>query len=310
MRSTHLIAVALLTTATAHAAFEIKSTDGKVEILEDGKPLTAYYAARSPYVYPLPSASGANLARNWPIKKGVEGEQTDHPHHTSLWLSHGAVNGHDFWSWHGKGNPEIRHTGTSDTESGEKHAAFTVDLEWVADGKTQLTEKRRYRFERTDPKTLTIEVDSQLTAEGADAVFGDTKEGTFAVRVDRTLRLKGSLAKGGISDSEGRKDGKTWGKRSKWVAFHGPDEKGEPAVVAMFDHKDNLRHPTWWHARDYGLLAANPFGIHDFEGKKDRKLGEYVLKKGETLRLRYLVVLHHGTVESAGLPERWSAFNP
>jgi hypothetical protein len=75
------------------------------------------------------------------------------------------------------------------------------------------------------------------------------------------------------------------------------------------DHPSNLRHPTWWHARDYGLLAANPFGIHDFEAKKDKTLGNHVLKKGESLTFRYLVVLHHGSVENAKLADHWTTFS-
>jgi hypothetical protein len=75
------------------------------------------------------------------------------------------------------------------------------------------------------------------------------------------------------------------------------------------DHPSNLRHPTWWHARDYGLLAANPFGIHDFEGKEDEHLGDYTLKKDETLTLRYQVVVHQGTLESAALPKHFKKFS-
>ena len=293
----------------AAAAWELKVEEGRIAIMENGRELTRYEASRVPFVYPLPSPSGANLARRWPIEDAAPGEELDHPHHRSLWFSHGAVNGFDFWSWHGPGEPEIQHLEVTRKEVGTNGASFTVRLQWLADGKPLLREHRTYRFSRPDGKSLAIGFETRLEAVAEEVEFGDTKEGTFAVRVDRTLRLKGEMAEGRILDSERRTDADAWGKRSKWVAFHGPDELGEPAVVAMFDHPQNLRHPTWWHARDYGLLAANPFGIHDFESREDDTSGRFVLKKGETLDLRYLVLLHHGTPASADLDAHWKTFS-
>jgi hypothetical protein len=310
-----LFAALILAAPTVFAAgeFTISQDKGTITVKLDGKLYTEYRTdSRVPYLYPLVSASGAVLSRHWPMEKGL-GEEEDHPHHRSFWLSHGAVNGHDFWAWTTKdSDPKIEHRGVKTAGPN----LFAVNLAWTAAGKTHLTEERSYAFKQIDPETTSIDVTSRLTAADGDATFGDTKEGFCAIRVDRTLRLappKGkdaAGAKGHIADSEGRKDGEAWGKKSKWVAFTGPDEKGEPAVIAMFDHPSNLRHPTTWHARDYGLLAANPFGIHDFEGKKDQPhLGDHVLKKGETLSFRYEVILHHGSLESAKLADRWAEFS-
>lgn len=289
-------------------AMELKEADGRVEVFENDRLLTAYQPARTPYLFPLPSPSGSNLARHWPIEKGIAGEEHDHPHHTSLWFSHGAVNGYDFWAWAGDGHPEIRHLKARDFETSENEAAFTVDLAWQAGGRIHLTEARRYHIARTDSLSLEIELVSVLTAGDGGVIFGDTKEGTIGARVDRTLRLKGPDARGHIVDSEGRTDDACWGKRSKWVAFHGPDERGEPAVLAMFDHPSNLRFPTWWHARDYGLMAANPFGIHDFDPARPSGAGDLRLAQGESLTLRYRVLIHHGTPATAQLAGRWKRF--
>jgi hypothetical protein len=287
--------------------FTIKSTSdpATIHIELDGKPYTAFRTdSRVPYCAPLTSASGAVLNRRWPMEEGFKEDQ-DHPHHRSFWLSHGNVNGHDFWAWQFGKDPKIE----LKKVGGIQKDSFTVDLAWTAGGATHLTETRTYAFKKIDAKTTMIDFTSKLTAADGDATFADTKEGFFAIRVDRTLRQKGPVAKGAIADSEGRKDGAVWGKKSTWVAFTGPDEKNEPAVIAILDHPSNLRHPTWWHARDYGLLAANPFGIHDFEGKKDKTLGNHVLKKGESLTFRYAVVLHHGSLESTKLPELWNNFS-
>jgi hypothetical protein len=297
----------LVSPAFAEEGFTIKGASDPIAIHVDldGKPYTVFRTdSRVPYCHPLTSASGAVLSRRWPMENGFKEDQ-DHPHHRSFWLSHGNVNGQDFWAWQFGKDPkiEVKKVGEITKDS------FTVELAWTGGGQTHLTETRTYAFKKIDPKTTRIDVTSKLTAADGDATFGDTKEGFFAIRVDRTLRQKGPVAKGTIADSEGRKDGATWGKRSNWVAFAGPDEKGEPAVIAVFDHPSNLRHPTWWHARDYGLLAANPFGIHDFEAKKDKTLGNHVLKKGGSMTFRYGVLLHHGSLESAALAERWQDFS-
>ncbi|MCW1887503.1 PmoA family protein [Luteolibacter flavescens] len=300
----------LLFTAAASAdeGFTIKATTEPttVQVELDGKPFTAFHTdSKVPYLYPLLSESGATLSRRWPMDDSAKGEERDHPHHRSFWMSHGEVNGHDFWAFQFGKDPRIE----TKKVHGMKNDSFTVDLAWTAGGKTHLTEERTYSFKKLDDKTTLIGVSSKLTAADGDAKFGDTKEGFFALRVDRTLRQKGAQAKGHIADSEGRKDNDCWGKRSKWVAFTGPDEKDEPAVLAIFDHPSNLRFPTWWHARDYGLLAANPFGIHDFEKKDDKHLGDHVLKKGESMTFRYGVVLHHGSLESARLADHWTDFS-
>lgn len=294
----------------AMADFRTEATATSLKVLDGDKLVTEYRTdSKVPYLAPLLSSNGATLSRHWPMEPDVAGEEKDHKHHRSFWLSHGSVDGFDFWAWTGKGDPKIEHKGFSKVSADANSATFTVDLEWNADGTTRLKEKRTYKVKKTDKESLEIELSTVLSPAKDEVVFGDTKEGFCAVRVDRTLRLKGPEAKGHIVDSEKRTDQDSWGKRSDWVAFTGPDEKNEPAVIAMMDHPSNLRHPTWWHARDYGLLAANPFGIHDFEGKKDKTLGNHTLKKGETLAFRYLIVLHHGTTESAKLGDRWTTFS-
>ena len=294
----------------AAADFHTEHTDTSLKVF-DGETLITEYRTNSrvPYLDPLLSPGGACLTRHWPMRDDAPTEEKDHPHHRAFWLSHGDVNGFDFWAWKGAGDPKIEHRGFSDSKAGGNSASFTVDLAWTAGGKTHLLEKRTYSFTKSDSDSLEIQVASLLTAAEVDVTFGDTKEGFIALRMDRSLRLKGPEAKGHIVNSEGLADMACWGKRANWVAFTGPDETGQPAVVALMDHPSNLRHPTWWHARDYGLLAANPFGIHDFEGKPDKTLGNQILKKGDSLTFRYLVVLHHGSVDSAKLADHWSTFS-
>lgn len=289
----------------AFARFSVVEKDKSVEILHNGKLVTAFRSDhRVPYLHPLISPSGANVTRYWPMDDKHAEEERDHPHHRGLWLAHGAVNNYDFWAFQDKKDAAITVKSTTANVSADGSTAhLKADLIWAAGGSDILHEVRTFVVSQPDPLTLKIAISSQFVALLDKVVFGDTKEGTFAIRMDRTLRVKGHLAASKLVNSDGQTDENAWGKRAVWTAMVGPDELGKPCVVAIIDHAKSFRHPTYWHARDYGLLAANPFGIHDFEKKSDKKLGEHVLLKGDKLELNHTVMIHHGTLESAKLKE-------
>lgn len=307
---------ALISATPLEATISFKQTDDRLRVEIDGELFTEYRTDQAvPYLYPVISPSGAGLSRQFPLEKAAPGEQTDHPHHTSIWFTHGLVNGVDFWARHLKQKGRILHKGFGEITSQSSTVdgvptdtlTFSVDLSWSEGETVHLLETRSYTITARG-KTRTIDMDSTLKSPGGEVLFGDTKEGSAAIRLTPTLRAKGKVAKGSILNSEGDRGKEAWGKRAKWVAYSGPDGSGEPAVVAMFDHPENLRHPTWWHARDYGLLAANPFGRHDFENKKDAHLGDYLMKPDDSLRFRYRVLLHHGDLESASVAKEWEEY--
>ena len=298
------ISVSLVCLAPIHAEFSFAEKDGALLVNDDGKLITAFRTDyRVPYLYPLTAPGGANVSRHWPMEEDAKSEEKDHPHHRGLWLSHGDVNGYDFWAGFDKKNASIKLKSISEKEIKDGTASFTTDLVWTAERNDLLQETRNHSIFRPGPDTLRIDISSTLTALEDKVVFGDTKEGSFAIRTDRTLRVKGPEAKATLTNSNGETDLDAWGKRAKWAAYSGPDETGKPVVIAIIDSPTSFRHPTHWHARDYGLLAANPFGIHDFESKEDKTLGSHTLKKGETLTLKYTVIIHQGTLESAKLNE-------
>lgn len=312
-----LAPVALALTSAARAEVVLERGEGRVTVSIDGAPFTEYRHAGhdKPILWPLRAPSGVTLTRAWPVEKGVEGEPQDHPHHESLWFTHGAVGGHDFWAprAHGAGPdgpvPRVEHERIERCEGGATGIIETI-ARWVdPDGKPLLAERRRMEF-AGDAAARTIDVTLELTAVGGPVTFGDTKEGTFALRVRPELQPKdtnGSRgAAGRLVNSEGLVDGAAWGKRARWVDYSGTVE-GKPRGIAVFDHPTNLRHPTWWHAREYGLFAANPFGIHDFTGGPAGE-GDHVVPAGGTLVLRYLVVFHEGDAEAAGIEGRYRAW--
>ena len=261
-----------------------------IQVFSRGLPFATVHTATEPrpYIWPLYAPGQVPVTRNHPMAER-DGEQSDHPHHQSLWLAHGNVNGFDFW--HGKGHRERMVLTSTVPEFGrDAFGSVRCEYDWLVDDRTVVVrESRQLRF-HDDGDARMIDVLVVFRAGDQDVRFGDTKEGTFAMRVHPALRVDGKVAAGDLRSSEGDHGKAVWGKRARWIADHGVVD-GKPVGVVMFDHPENPRHPTWWHARNYGLLAANPFGVHDFENKP-KGTGDLVLKRGESLRLRYRVVLH------------------
>lgn len=275
-------------------------TEAEIRVFCDGEIFTSLHFddVQKPFLYPAISTRGVSITRGYPMELRP-GETKDHPHHTSLWFAHGDVNGHDFW--HGRHGERIVHV-----ESHELHGlpskldpGIQSTFEWRdPDGGVICTEQRIMRFS-ADQSTRTIDFDLTLIATDKQVTFGDTKEGLFAIRLAPTLRLTGAVAQGSARNSEGVTGKDVWGKRARWIEYSGPID-GEIVGVVIYDHPDNPRHPTWWHAREYGLVAANPFGRRAFEGKREQA-GDLVIQKGESIRMRYRIVIHDGAWDAKRL---------
>jgi len=285
-----------------------------------GKLVTTYRTddGPKPYFYPVVGPTGETLTRGFPMDPQPD-ESKDHRHHRSLWFGHRDVNGIDFWSEPrpspkprdpDPGRGRIRHAGTRGIEVGPEGVTLRVENAWEDHQQRTVCEDRRtYRIARRSDGAVILDWDITISATAGDCTFGDNKDGTMAVRVIPGLRLKVGKERnqpgtGHILTSKGRKDEEAWGSRAKWVDYSGKDRSGHDVGVALFDHPENLRHPTWWHARNYGLCAANPFGVSYFE-KKERGTGDFVLAAGESLRLRYRVLLHRGAGEAEALDREW-----
>ena len=145
-----------------------------------------------------------------------------------------------------------------------------------------------------------------IHASEGDVTFKDTKEGSMGIRTNAALRLKGEVAKGSAINSAGDKDAALWGKNAKWVDYWAKVD-GKDVGIAIFDHKNNLRHPTTWHARDYGLIAANPFGIHNFK-KQEKGVGDFLIKSGDSQTFRYYFLFHKGDHAAANIAEKFDAW--
>ncbi len=283
-----------------------QGADG-VRVSIDDQLLTVYrhQGFSRPILYPLHGPGGTVVVRHWPMRDDVEGEQRDHVHQRSLWFAHGDVNGVDFWS-EGAAAGRIEHVAFDRTEVVEDTGIIAARNRWLAaDGSEVCRDRRVLRFRPVDG-AVEIDYDVTLETSAGPLQFGDTKEGTMAIRLAKELRLRGPAAGGRCITSRGHADASAWGKRAEWVDYWGAVD-GHVVGVALMAHPDNHAHPTWWHARDYGLLAANPFGAHDFEGAPPGT-GALRLAPGERLTLRYRFVLHRGDAVDAGIAARYERY--
>ncbi len=288
---------------------EITRLADRLRVEINGQLFTEYIYKDTPrpYCYPLIGPGDVAMTRNWPMKD-LPNEDHDHPHHRSLWFAHGAVNGHDFWSEQ-KTFGKTVHEDFLEVKSGKKEGLIRERNKWVAaNGTVVCTDERTLRFYnpgRANERVIDFEI--TLKASNGELTLGDTKEGTMAVRLAETMRLKGKVGKGHIVNSAGVRDDQTWGKRAEWCDYYGPVE-GKTVGIAIFDHPKNPRHPTWWHVRDYGLFAANPFGQHDFERLPNKTAGDLIVPAGKSVTFRYRFYLHEGDDQQAKVAEKYKQY--
>jgi hypothetical protein len=315
MRITSLATVCLFMVALAMSAhgndkITLQQVNGKLRV-NVGKDLFTEYDYQTyarPILYPVMGPGQVPMTRNHPMKPGVEGEAKDHPHHKSIWFAHGDINGTSFWHEKGK----IVHERIVSMDEDAERPTITLSNTWVdGNGKPVCTDTTKLAFLLV-PHGRAIDFDFAIHASHGDLKFGDTKEGTFALRTHPNLRLTNkpksgvTAANGQAVNSEGVSGKPVWGKKAKWVDYFGKiDDK--LVGIAIFDHPDNLRHPTTWHARDYGLVAANPFGLSHFLGQP-RGSGDYTLKSGKDLRFRYRVVFHEGDTKQAEIAQLFEQY--
>jgi hypothetical protein len=284
---------------TLFAAVSVAPAEGGAAVRIDGQLFAKYVVDfhGTPIVWPILGPNGTPMTRPYPMDPSDKSERQDHPHHRSLWFNHGDVNGLSFWD-----RETIKHREFIALESGEQGLIVTRN-EWVApDGKAILRDIRRLRF-GADERGRWIDFTSTLTPAGGPVVFGDTKEGSFGVRVPDTMRVDAKQS-GQIVNSDGLKNQDAWGERASWVDYHGP-VNNEVLGIAIMNHPSSFRYPTFWHVRTYGLFAANPFGEKSFTGTGD---GSYTLAPGRSITLRYRLLFHRGDEKAAKVAEAFAEY--
>jgi hypothetical protein len=295
-----------------------KEAERRVDVFIDGQPFTSYIwpdTLKKPVLYPLRTDKGTIVTRGFPMDPRP-GERVDHPHHVGLWFNYGDVNGVDFWNNSTALKPEqqarmgtIYHRKITRVVNGKERGELAVTMDWVMpDGKTILREDTTFVF-HASPNLRAIDRLTTLTALDAPVSFNDNKEGVIGLRVARALehpsneplvftdasgkptavpKLDNTGVTGMYASSRGLKGDAVWGTRAEWTMLTGKIG-AEPVTLAILDHPQNPGYPTYWHARGYGLFAANPLGQKALSNGKETLNFKLAPKQSATFRYRILI---------------------
>ena len=287
------------------ASVELQRSGHQIEVKIDGKPFTTYYfdpAIAKPYLMPLRTASGAVVTRGFPVGNDVSAgnpkDDSFEPHQRPLYFGHGNLDGLDFWgeeAFNKYYTDHIQqaygHVVLKNIEQASEHrirAHFTLN---TPHNRVIGEETQSFTFDG-DARTRLIDCEFVLTATAGPLDIGDTKEGTFAIRVAPELSAPlGHM----INSNRAQGEKAIWGKPANWVDYSGKIS-GMPVDIAVFDSPKSFRHPTTWHARAYGLFAANPFGIREFTNDPNKD-GSWAIPEGKSILFRYRVLIHEGNFD-------------
>ena len=304
----------------AWQAVELKRTGTHIDVMVAGQPFTTFYfdpKVAKPYFQPLRSARGTVVTRGFPVENTVPPEHLHdrslEPHQRPMYFGHGNVDAVDFWGeavfskWSDDaafGRTVFRKL--EEMRSGADSGSLRADFDLVDPKERVIGEETQAYTFRGDEQSRTIDCEFIIHAtRRAPVVMGDTKEGTFAIRVVEAL----NSPPGHMVNSNGAEGEKAiWGKRADWVDYYGKVAE-EELGIAIFDSPKSFRHPTTWHARGYGLFAVNPFGIREFTHDTNQD-GSWTIPQGESLAFRYRVLIHHGNFQDAnvaGAYQRYAA---
>ena len=296
--------------------FVSQEADKKLDVLVDGKLFTSFCwpdNVYKPILYPVITSGGTEITRGFPLKPR-EGERNDHIHQVGIWFNYGNVNGIDFWGNGYRGYKEpnggvIKHLSIERLASRNGEGSFVSAEEWLSPaGKKVLTERTEYHFIARG-STRIIDRITTLKAGDSAVLFKDTKEGMFGIRVARQLELPSKEAvilldslgnpspekdtlnsgvTGNYFSSEGISGDAVWGTRARWMNLSGTIGN-EMISIVVCDHPKNPGYPTYWHARGYGLFAANPFGWNDFT--KGKEQFNFSIPSTKSAKFRYRVIV-------------------
>lgn len=306
----------------------------RVDIVIDGQPFTSYVwpnTLKKPVLFPLRTARGTIITRGFPLEPRP-GERTDHPHHAGLWLNYENVSGLDFWNnsdaIKAADAPKMGHIVQRQivaAKSGE-----TGELEVAADWDTfqnaaLLHDHTRFVF-RGGPNFRSIDRITTLTALDDGVSFPDAKDGFLGLRVIRALeipsdkpeiyadasgrpttvaRLDNTGVNGTYLTSEGKQGDAAWGTRGRWCNLSGM-VGDEPVTITILDHPQNPGFPTYWHARGYGLFAANPLGQKIFSNGKEAL--NFSLAPHASVTFRYRIIISDALLTSAASEPLYKEF--
>jgi len=294
-----LLAVVLASASRAAAAapkLHFEERTGRVVVMVGDRLLAMYVwndpKTLRPYLTQVRAPSGVQVTRNHPPVEGRDA--TDHAEfHPGVWLAFGDLSGQDFW----RNKAVVRQREFLEQPTvDDRGGGFTVKNAYLASDRTICEEVCRLNF---TPLELGYAITWDSTFSGPkEFAFGDQEEMGLGIRLATPLTVKNG---GYMLNSDGLRDERgVWGKQALWCDYAGKIDD-QPAGLLLMPDPANFRR-SWFHARDYGVLVANPFGQKAFT---KQAASQVVVQPGETLRIRFGVLAHSGEFDPAVAYRQW-----
>jgi hypothetical protein len=270
--------------------------ESAIGVVIDKKLFTSYvYDPKfaKPYLGPMFTNSGSSFTR-------LDFDTREHPHHRSLFLGIGDVNGVDFWNEPDDKGFQI-HRAVTALSSGSAYSSFTAANVWQdSNGVALIDEERTFTLYNQRGKCRYVDCEITFTANYGDVEFGATKEaGPLGIRVCDTMRV--DSGDGVMTNSYGAVGEKEcWGKSAHWCDYYGSvtTDGKEKCGITVFDNEKNHSYPTTWHIRDYGLFAPNNFFFR----------GAVKIRDGKSMTYKYRVIFHEGALTKEQISDKFIAY--
>ena len=285
------ISSVMLTCLTVSAAYgeepavvAVVQDRDRLRISVRGRPFADYVFRDAkllrPYFANVHAPGGVQVTRHHPPRKGTD--STDHATmHPGIWLAFGDISGADFW----RNKARVEHVKFVEKPTvGKDRLTFVVLNRYRRGVATICTEVCRHTL-LIRPHGYLLTYDSKFRGE-KPFTFGDQEELGLGFRIASKLRVKGG--NGRIFNADGKKNEReVRGTNADWCDYGGTID-GKRAGIVLMPHPDNFRK-SWYHARNYGFLAANPFGRNALTGGERSKV---TVMPGSALRLRFAVFIY------------------
>lgn len=230
----------------------------------------------------------------------------DHVHHRGLWFAWKFLNGENFWEERpGCHGATMRRLEVE--QDTRREVRWTADLDWqLQHGDVLLSERRTLRVGRPsgdgDAWRYPIDFDSIFTAAQAPVHLSlltvqEQAWGGYAGLGYRPAR--GMDVQAQVLTSNGPASTADKGVPARWADYSGGlDGSTQYGGIAIFDHPENPRHPP-----PFFVLSPPPFG---FLNPSFLFREGMTLSTGESLRLRYRVLVHAGRGQQDDLTQEFS----
>ncbi len=280
-----------MTSSYAQPKITAEKVGDKIEFRVNGALFTNYILSeyeKYPFFYPVngPSKASVTSMRN-----------ANYPHHSSLFFACDRVNGGNYWQ-EGLERGQIISIRADILESGGNRAVIENECIWRRPGAdAPIKDKRKITVTVPSPDKyfLDFEVEMEMLM---DVTILKTNHSFFSGRMDPDLAVTGG---GTMVNAEGETGEKgTFGKRSAWIDYHG-DRMGGKEGMAILQHPSNDWFPAPWFTRDYGFFSPTPM----YWPENDQSTN---LKKGDTVTLRYRVIVHSGDHKKAQIADEFIQF--